>query len=187
MISLLQNYVWFVTNINIDAKDTCGFHTPEDWTGDVAEDQETDSTNMEYSEEEDDDKESPQNGIQERQYMGDKIHSLHSVYDEEQNGQNVRKEENRYDMKNMEQLPNGALPGVFNKAWRQPYGGENLNMYQGNRIKNLAENLEPANAHQRMAQQIAKQKGRQRKIILIFIKPLNLMIELKEELQMRIN
>ena len=135
--------------VNIEAKDTCEFHNPEDWTDDTKEYQDTDIGNTRESNEED----SLDNQLRDHaeNHIGPEINREH-LYDQERDRNSLHRG------KPMQEMENYGQP-VLKKAWRQPYGRADHEMYQPNNLQKVEGKGNGVNEHENMAQALAKQKG----------------------------
>ena len=136
-----------VSLVKIEARNTCEFHSPEDWTDDTKEYQETDDGNTRESNEED---------RFDNQLRG----NIENNLDPEINRDNLYDQERDIHTLNRGKPMNGINYGqqILNKAWRQPYGRADQDMYQPNNLQNAERKGDALYEHENMAQALAKQK-----------------------------
>ena len=133
----------------IDAKDTCEFHTPQDWTYDTKEYLDTDDGNTGESNEENSFDNQLRANAEDN--VGPEINGG-NVYDQERDIHTLNRGRPIKQMENYERQ-------LLNKAWRQPYGTGDQDMYQPNHFQKVKGRGDAEHEHEDMAQALAKQKG----------------------------
>ena len=142
----------------VDAKDTCEFYTPEDWIDDINDSQETDSRNIDDTQEEASFEHKIPTRADQRQVDLKHEHHRGRLDDHEpiylsRDNQVLYRENGLHQTGNVNQQ-------TFNKALRQPsYGAADPNWFQGYQRQQMAQNVGFANEHQEMAHAMAKEKG----------------------------
>ena len=139
----------YVSLVKIEAKDTCEFHSPEDWTDDTKEYQETDVGNTRESNEDDSFDNQLRGNVENN--LGPE-NNRNNLYDQERDSHTLNRGKPKNGMENYGQQ-------ILNKAWRQPYGRADQDMYQPNNLQNVERKGDVLYEHENMAQALAKQKG----------------------------
>ena len=146
-----------------DAKEICGFLTPQDWIGDKKPEYSgPDSRNEDYSDDEDDAQVDPGAAMQAGQSLHAKYDVMNNLYAAERQNHKFPIEQNHYQIPNYKQAPDEVFERNLNKGRKEPDGEVETNIRQDHPLPNLAQKSGPSeNAHQRMAKELAKQKGQE--------------------------
>ena len=140
--------------VNIEATDTCQFHSPGDWTDDTKEYKDTDPK---------DEYDSEQQPILDGQLRSNEEKNIPPNINKENLNNQERDSHNIREKNPMPEVYNYGQQAI-NKAWRQPYGRADQEIYQYNNLQKQGQNGDAAYQHENLAQALAAQKGSKNKV-----------------------